>query len=607
VSNQPSSVREFAERVLLSTSLEEKLTHAPADLILDPPSRGDYRAPDLPGRPTELIPQKHQAKSAFPSAPQLEHEEHRGTLLHFFANHELLAVELMALALLKFPDAPDSFRKGVLHTLKEEQNHTRWYIQRMKECGLQFGDYPVTPMIWEHIASMESPLDYVSRLSLTFEQANLDYARHYSSILAQVGDTKSAKILDKIYHDEIAHVGHGVKWLRRWKEQSQSDWDAWHQQLHLPLSPIRAKGMAPFNEEGRRKAGLKDDFIATLKRFQSSRGRSPDLWYFNPDAEATAASPGWNSPRRLQDLAADFEPAFALAAPGLDDIVLMRRMPSDEHRDYLAGCGLQLPEIALFSEKESLPSQRKIRETIPWATPGPHLSKELTQELRELLPESLRPLPSHLGPIEPLSPDFTDWVAKDLYGAAGRGQRRFQTHSKKIDGTFLVEPWVEKILEFSLLFHRRPIDQGGLRFLGTVRQTTDERGQWLSSTSLFKQAHGLPPELARLMGQDVLPSVKHEILPALEKLLAAYNYLGPVCLDSFYFSTPTGPRWQPVVEINARWTMGRLAFELRKKIAPQRTLTLTTVDPKSASPSPNTIVLGDPKTTKFKVPLAVIS
>ena len=228
---EPQSVREFAERILLSNSLEEKLTHAPASLTLDPPERGGYRAPDLPGRPDSLIPVRKKSSSAFPSPEQLEDEEQRALLLHFFANHELLAVELMALALLKFPDAPDSFRRGVFHTLKEEQNHTRWYVQRMKECGIHFGELPVSPMIWNHIASMESPLDYVSRLSLTFEQANLDYARHYSQVLEQVGDQKTAKILSKIYHDEIAHVGLGIKWLRRWKEQSQSDWDAWHK-LH---------------------------------------------------------------------------------------------------------------------------------------------------------------------------------------------------------------------------------------------------------------------------------------------------------------------------------------------------------------------------------------
>ena len=49
----------------------------------------------------------------------------------------------MALVLLKFPEAPPEFRSGVLRTLKEEQMHTKLYLKRMAECGVDFGDLPV--------------------------------------------------------------------------------------------------------------------------------------------------------------------------------------------------------------------------------------------------------------------------------------------------------------------------------------------------------------------------------------------------------------------------------------------------------------------------------
>lgn len=610
---QPGTVSEFAERVLMGTTLEEKLTHAPKSLILDPPGKGGFKTPSLPGRPDHLRPRSNDGKSPFPSEDQIKNEEQRGILLHFFANHELLAVELMALALLKFPDAPDAFRKGVLRTLQEEQDHTRWYLERMKSCGLEFGDYHLSPMIWSHISSMESPLDYVSRLSLTFEQANLDYANHYSKVLSRAGDQESADLLAKIYKDEIAHVGYGLKWLRRWKENAQSDWDAWHKQLHFPLSPIRAKGMAPFNEEGRRKAGLDENFIASLKRFQASRGRSPDLYWFNPDVELAAGSKNWTTPKRLDDLAADLEYAFALAAPSDDDLVLLRKLPRDAHREYLSSKELTFPETGKLADLKFIRETRNIRQERPWGIPNPHLlGKDLVPKLRNLVDRE--PIPSAICQTEPEIRLFIEahlceeWIAKPIFGSAGRGLIRFSSERPpQISSPCLIEPWLTKALEFSLLYQSNSSDQGGLRFLGLCHQEVGPKGRWLSSTSAPKPASGLPPEQARLIANEVLPAAKKEILQALSSLRDAHRYHGPVCIDSFLHYTNNGLAWHRVSEINARWSMGRLAHQLRLKLSPNRSLTLTTKPASIASPANNTILLGDPKTANSRVPVAIIN
>ena len=166
------------------------------------------------------------ARGEFPGTRHLEQNHERGRLLHFFGNHELLATELMALVLLKFPDAPTAFRKGVLQTLKDEQEHTRLYMERMKTCGVELGDFPVSGYFWRCVAPMAHPIDYVARLCLTFEQANLDFAGFYGRNFAAVGDTGSAKLLEKIYRDEIGHVAYGLKWFRRWKNPGESDWEA---------------------------------------------------------------------------------------------------------------------------------------------------------------------------------------------------------------------------------------------------------------------------------------------------------------------------------------------------------------------------------------------
>lgn len=609
------TVSEFAQRVLLGNSLEEKLTKAPRTILLDPPKKGNFPTPTLPGRPHHLRPSSNSGKSPFPSDRQIHNEEQRGILLHFFANHELIAVELMALALLKFPDAPDAFRKGILHTLQEEQDHTRWYLKRMEDCGLNFGDYHLSPMIWTHISSMESPLDYVSRLSLTFEQANLDYAKHYSKILAQAGDQQSAGLLGKIYKDEIAHVGHGLKWLRRWKENAQSDWDAWNKQLHFPLSPIRAKGLTPFNEEGRRKAGLDPHFIASLKHFQSSRGRSPDLYWFNPDVELTSGSAHYQQPKRLEALAADLEYAFALAAPSSDDLVLLRHLPSATHRDNLATHQLSFPEVAHLSKLQEIRQNRNIREERPWGVPSPALlNKELGLQLRQEL--ETQPIPSAICQNAEEARHFIQsqpihhWLAKPLYGSAGRGLTKFsKTHHSplaNLSGPYLIEPWLEKDLELSLLYHSHPPEQGGLRFLAVCYQKVNNNGQWISSTSTRKPTSLLNPEQARLLATQVLPTAKDQLRTTLSSLLERHRYYGPVCIDSFFHLHDEKLAWHRVSEVNARWSMGRLAHQLRLKLSPDRPLTLSTIqkkDIRTAQLSKNTILLGDPENTHQRLPI----
>src|SRR4030095_9735385 len=103
------------------------------------------KAPLTPGRPTELrFKSQSSGQTDFPGMHRLHEERERGRLLHFFANHELLATELMALVLLRFPESPTAFRRGVLQTLKDEQVHTRLYLARMKACGIHFGELPVS-------------------------------------------------------------------------------------------------------------------------------------------------------------------------------------------------------------------------------------------------------------------------------------------------------------------------------------------------------------------------------------------------------------------------------------------------------------------------------
>ncbi|MEM7517810.1 MAG: DUF455 family protein, partial [Planctomycetota bacterium] len=424
------SIDDLAQRVLFSDSLQEKLRPRPLKPSGESQSRFREPLPERPVRPPDLTFASSSAKRpALPASANLVDEQNRGVLLHFFANHELLAAELMALALLKFHDAPAAFRDGLADTLREEQRHTRWYLNRLRECGVAVGEDSVNRDLWDVVADMPTPVDYVARLSLTFEQANLDYSRHYSQILNKAGDEASAAILKRIYEDEIKHVGYGLHWFRQWKGEDESDWDALERQLAFPLSPSRAKGnRTVFNVEGRLSAGLSADYVRRLELFERSNGRTPNVFLFNPEAEnRIEIAPAPYTPNvRIQSVIDDLEvlPAFLARR---DDVVLMRRPPSSAHLQQLKAAGIQLPEIESLAEdgtllEKSLIGTRKVDRFRPWSI-APDLQRrfpnffdsdqchrqilEWRPSLKSLFPKRPRPKSSPRGLAPAISSRLT--------------------------------------------------------------------------------------------------------------------------------------------------------------------------------------------------------
>jgi uncharacterized ferritin-like protein (DUF455 family) len=651
-------LREFAERVLFATTLEEKLQCAKG--ITDDQPGTALAVPALPGRPAELkFKPQHSGKADFPGLHRLETEQERGRLLHFFANHELLATELMALVLLRFPDAPATFRRGVFETLKDEQIHTRLYLRRMAECGIQFGELPVSGYFWRAVSGMSNPLDYVTSLSLTFEQANLDFCRHFAQGFESVGDNATAKLLNRVYRDEIGHVAYGLKWFRRWKNPQASDWEAFCRQLKFPLSPSRAKGLS-LNVEGRRAAGFDDAFIAELNVYSQSKGRTPNVFVFNPFAEGRIARGKSFTPVKHQQLLArDLEnlPQFLCRQ---DDIVLVSKRLNVEFLSGIKAAGFPLPEFVELKAGRIDPGssvfQHKLAELRPWAWGQD--SVELFEPLfdratgkredgKQRFSENIAQLYSKTwsadflrkivaarrrGNETPSSPstrdtrDFhnqnlvtsaatLDWlcneteigvaagtladaldaiaairarghhrvVIKGAIGLAGHNairlweteisepQRRWIATAVQGGRQLVVEPWLERELDFSAQLEMRP---DGLTLCGYTGLLNDLRGQYLGNWAAPNYARRLQAAVTALFSEppDIAIRIQHlyaGIFAALETELRRAGYYGPIGIDAFVYRKPNGqPCLKPIVEINPRYTMGRLTIELMKRTCP---------------------------------------
>jgi len=254
-----TTARAYAERVVISAELADKLAPPPEGLELAD------ALPALriagPGRPATLaiVPVK---RGVVPPVEGMRDPSQRARILHALANHELQAIELFAWALLAYPDAPLAFRRGLVAILADEQRHFGFYTQRLAAFGTQFGDHPVTGHFWNKLDHLETPLHFICAMGLTFENANLDFANDYALAARACGDTETARVLEQVHTDEIAHVHFAYAWLRR-LAPDEDPWAAYLAHTRPPLGPRRARGKN-YDADARRRAGFSPDFIARL-------------------------------------------------------------------------------------------------------------------------------------------------------------------------------------------------------------------------------------------------------------------------------------------------------------------------------------------------------
>lgn len=264
------NVYDFAEQILFGKSLEDKLIHHRLQDFNYDESNFSKKIllPKLPERDQQIKISEVQAK--FPKKSTFHLDDKKAMALHFFANHELLAIEMMAAAILTYdfenPEEKKQFHKGLVKTIIDEQKHLKLYTNRMKEWKLNLGDLPLNDFFWNYMPELKTPSMFYAAMALTFESANLDFANYYSLSFKEVGDDKTAEIMRIVYEDEISHVALGAKWLNQWRNDKDL-WTYYQENLPALLTPNRAKGIH-YREEYRKEAGLDDHFCQNLTAFE---------------------------------------------------------------------------------------------------------------------------------------------------------------------------------------------------------------------------------------------------------------------------------------------------------------------------------------------------
>ncbi|GEM_PF-584589 len=164
-------------------------------------------------------------------------------------------------------------------------------------------------------------------------------------------------------------------------------------------------------------------------------------------------------------------------------------------------------------------------------------------------------------------------VLKTCYGVSGKGHliADHQTSRERITRFLkdewnknlpvVAEPWVKRILDFSTQWS---IDRDQtITYVGAALCQNNERGEYRYNTVGEEQAlfHTYFPFL-----QEHLKIVR----PVLEHI-AEFRFFGNVGIDAMlYTDEAKNPYLHPIVEINARKTMGWAALQIQKQYYPHR-------------------------------------
>ncbi len=252
------TVERWAWDYVLADALAAKLAPPPV------PDRWEEAPPArrlaAPGRPQELRVVARAKKTKGLASP-----DGRASALHTFFHHELQAAELMAWALLAFPDTPRELREGLARIAEDEIRHMRMYVEAMARLGRAPGHYPVRDWFWERVPTASSVVQFVAIMGLGVESANLEHAVTWAARFRAAGDEDSARIQEQVGREEIAHVRFGVRWFEHY--EGALDFTAWCRALPPPLTPLLMRGKA-LDRAARARAGQPQAFLDELEAWQ---------------------------------------------------------------------------------------------------------------------------------------------------------------------------------------------------------------------------------------------------------------------------------------------------------------------------------------------------
>jgi hypothetical protein len=274
-----------------------------------------------------------------------------------------------------------------------------------------------------------------------------------------------------------------------------------------------------------------------------------------------------------------------------EECVLLTQMPPQDFFEWLSAHNIKTPKIHLLSEKSlphlSIESWGASRSIANWAKnhnliysmPSWDVVCKVNSKAFSFVHspklEGSRLLYNATDAKNWMEQQIGPFVFKTCFGVSGGGHliadantpfaqtERFLNKEWRANLPVIAEPWVKRALDFSTQWQISSF--GEITYLGSTLCKSDDRGRHKGNIAGKEE----------LLFKEHLFFLKEHKLYALDALkkLSQMGFFGSVGIDAMLYYGPK-LKLHPIVEINARKTMGYAAMQIQKLHYPNRTILL---------------------------------
>jgi uncharacterized ferritin-like protein (DUF455 family) len=144
----------------------------------------------------------------------------RREILHRHMTNEMTSVDMAAICVAEFPDAPWELRMELARQAWDEARHVRVLYRRLKELGGHKGEFPITTLEWDITCACDNLVGRITIQNRTLEAGAMDVIGLITQTMRTAGDTTTADILDGINTDEIQHVRFANRWIKKLSQKN---------------------------------------------------------------------------------------------------------------------------------------------------------------------------------------------------------------------------------------------------------------------------------------------------------------------------------------------------------------------------------------------------